>query len=226
MVFLEKFRKCCSEKYTRFDTIPPTDDNERRLPPGSDFHLESLSSNDMTAWCKDLEESEHIDVHNGQLCKPYFQQSLDQPPQVSSSIFLLPPGISKFLPHLHALLDVEPPNWDKNHEYGSADVDVYYVDGQRGGWVKTEEGTALRDVMRQERYYLPSRESRRMEYLDFLFSQKNQNFKVENGQTINEILELFTSDRLLSLDFRRLRLLLTGEVDGGSMFLQVGLKIG
>ncbi|XP_021960443.1 DNA polymerase interacting tetratricopeptide repeat-containing, protein of 47 kDa [Folsomia candida] len=62
----------------------------------------------------------------------------------------------EFLPHLHEMLDVEPPNWDKNHEYGSADVDVYYVDGQRGGWVMIEEGTALRDVMRQERYYLPT----------------------------------------------------------------------
>ncbi|OXA61782.1 uncharacterized protein LOC110848098 [Folsomia candida] len=63
------------------------DDNERRLQPGNSFHLESLSSSDMTAWCKDLEESEHIDVHNEKLCKPYSQHSLDQPPQVSMSFY-------------------------------------------------------------------------------------------------------------------------------------------
>ncbi|OXA63919.1 uncharacterized protein LOC110862306 [Folsomia candida] len=60
-------------------------DNERRLSPGSRFHLESLSSSDMTAWCNDLEESEHIDVHKEKLCKPYFHQSLDQKKLIHSA---------------------------------------------------------------------------------------------------------------------------------------------
>ncbi|XP_035712801.1 uncharacterized protein LOC110856381 [Folsomia candida] len=41
-------------------------------------------------------------------------------------------------------------------EFRETDEFLPHVDGQSGGWVKVDQGTALRDVMRQNGYYLPT----------------------------------------------------------------------
>jgi hypothetical protein len=52
---------------------------------------------------------------------------------------------------LAEILDEEPPNWDKQKEYYSSNVDIYFVD-LSAGLVRVDKESTLCQVMKGERY--------------------------------------------------------------------------
>jgi len=62
----------------------------------------------------------------------------------------------EFLPHLKKMFDEERPAWDKNQDYSSSTVRLYFVDSQNGNWVEVEKNRKLKDALKMENYMLPS----------------------------------------------------------------------